>query len=154
MDRFPGNTFLMGVSTQVNYSLPPTLACPYKEKRRQSYIQHLNTRNPKLQALLSVSCYHVSIPMCSILPSPYAEKRNATKSSAHLLQQIFGAQAEDLHVAVPVPHGKEGRSHSVLRHFPHFQAGNLNPSQLFRADFLCRAGGGGEGGERRGQVRL
>lgn len=57
-------------------------------------------------------------------------------TNAHLLQQIFRAQAEDLHVAVPVTHGKERRPHSVFGHFPHFQAGNLNPSQLLRADFL------------------
>jgi len=61
----------------------------------------------------------------------------------HLLQQILRAQAQNLDVAIPVANGEERRPDSVFRHLAHLEAGNLNPSQLFRAHFLQYTSTGG-----------
>lgn len=57
-------------------------------------------------------------------------------ATTHLLEEIFRAQPEDLHVPVPVAHGKERRPDTVFGNLPHFQASDFDPSQLFRANFL------------------
>ncbi len=70
----------------------------------------------------------------------------SSRRHTHLLQQILRAQPQNLDVAIPVANGKERRPDSVFRHLAHLEAGNLNPSQLFRAHFLKYTRGRGEGG--------
>lgn len=57
-------------------------------------------------------------------------------TTTHLLQEVFRAQPENLHVPVPVSNGKERRPDTVFGNLPHFQASDFDPSQLFRANFL------------------
>lgn len=120
---------------QVVEPLPSTLGYPYAMENSHSL--RGKSMPDRAQALLLCVQRVQSIPI-SFVSSPLRidAKKKSTKTSAHLFQKVLGAQAENLHIAVPVTHGKERRPHSVFRHFPHLQARDLHPPQLFRADFL------------------